>query len=201
MIDDFVSWDFTHSDDLWIYDKLILSTKLGYNCGARGMTVPKAGKYVVRPIVNFWGMGKGAKFMRFRKYTDNIKDGHFWCEAFEGRHLSIDYYKGKQVLCVEGFRNNINNLSRWNLWQKTNDKIPFPKILKTLKRKYEWVNVEMIDGKIIEVHLRYNPDFMNHNSDYVIPVWKGMKTDPPEGCKFIAEEDGNRIGFFICSKN
>ena len=36
MIDDDEVWDVAHTEDLWIFDKLILSKKLGYQCGPAG---------------------------------------------------------------------------------------------------------------------------------------------------------------------
>jgi hypothetical protein len=46
----------------------------------------------------------------------------------------------------------------------------------------------MIDDKIIEVHLRYNDDFANHDSNEIIPIWKENFYDSP--C-------GERIGFLL----
>ena len=50
------AWISCHKDDLWIFDKCILSTKLGYNCGPADMDVPEPGIYIVRPCVNLAGM-------------------------------------------------------------------------------------------------------------------------------------------------
>lgn len=191
-------WENIDSEDLWVYDKVILSKMLGYKCGLRGIDVPKSGKYIVRPISNLLGMGIGAKIININKSTENkVKDGFFWCEIFKGRHFSVDFYKKKQILCVEGFRKNEKNLKRWCLWKKIKKEIKFPSILNKLKGNYDWINVEMIENKIIEIQLRANPDFYGHNSDFVIPVWKGMSKKPPKNCKFISDKDDSRIGFFI----
>jgi len=50
-----------HQDDLWVYNKLILSRKLGYTCGPSGVPVPKSDFFIVRPCMNFMGMGRFAR--------------------------------------------------------------------------------------------------------------------------------------------
>ena len=97
-------WKNPKADDLWALDKLILSKKLGYNCGPAGIEVPKEGDYIVRPVLNVFGLGMGAKKMHLKKDTSHLPIGTFWCEWFEGRHFTVDYAKGKQVRCVEGFK-------------------------------------------------------------------------------------------------
>jgi hypothetical protein len=195
---DVTAWENAHQDDLWVFDKLILANKLGYECGARGRDVPEPGLYVVRPCVNLMGMGEGACVYFLTECTEHIPVGYFWSEIFKGRHLSVDYHNKKQVLCVQGHREDPLRLGRWSKWEKANDVIPFPKVLEKLKQDYEWINVEMIGDKIIEVHFRRNPDFANHNSPYIIPIWIDSIIKPPEGMKFIDDVAGERIGFYIC---
>ena len=54
-------WMNADPDDLWVFDKLILSKKLGYACGPVGTNVPKPDWYIVRPCVNAIGLGLGAQ--------------------------------------------------------------------------------------------------------------------------------------------
>lgn len=188
------AWINCDPNDLWIFDKLILAKRLGYTCGPKGVAVPSPGNYIVRPCVNVMGMGRGAHIRHIEGVTDHtLPDGTFWCEVFTGRHLSVDYHHGVQVLCVEGFRHS-TDIDKWERWEKVEDYIEYPTILKNLSGNYEWVNVEMIGGRIIEIHLRRNPDFMYHNENYVIPAYdrKEMK-----GHIFIDFPDHNRLGFFI----
>jgi hypothetical protein len=107
-------WDTIDPDDLWIYDKLILSRKLGYVCGPAGVAPLVTDRYIVRPCVNFRMMSLGAQFMQLGPDDhDKIHHGYFWCEVFKGRHLSFDYNYGKQVLAVEGFREDPSRLDRF----------------------------------------------------------------------------------------
>tara|TARA_B100001094_G_scaffold44591_1_gene39377 strand:- start:235 stop:891 length:657 start_codon:yes stop_codon:yes gene_type:complete len=187
-------WFLFHDEDLWFYDKLILSRRLGYTCGPVGEPVPNPGYYVVRPITNLLGMGRNTEITWITDSTDNFPPGHFWCEVFEGDHLSIDYHFGKQFICVKGTKNN-STLYKWDKWEKIDQIIPFPEILKTLKGNYEWINIEMIGGNLIEVHFRRNPNFFWGNT-YAIPVWdNNIKLKDNE--IFIECPSFHRKGFVI----
>lgn len=189
MWDDKDFWYTTDPDDLWLFDKLILSKKLGYSCGPAGVPPPNEGTYIVRPCVNYRMMGRGAQFMRLSDTDhDDVPDGYFWCEIFAGRHLSFDYHFGIQTLAVEGFREDEARLDRFCKWTKTNDVFVLPDVIANVASRYEWLNVEVIGNNIIEVHLRPNDDFANHNSNTIIPVWKDQ---------FYKSECGDRLGFML----
>lgn len=173
-------------DDLWIYDKFILAKKLFYNCGPAG-TTPTPGEYVIRPCVNFRMMSRGAT-ITYVDHESQVPDGYFWCEVFKGRHLSFDYKYGKQILAVEGFRNDPNKLDRFSRWKKVNDVFILPDIIQRVADKYMWLNVEVIGDKVIEVHLRYNDDFSNHDANEIIPIWKE---------DFYESKGGDRVGFLL----
>lgn len=188
-------WKTINPDYIWVMDKLILSKKLGYKCGPTGIDVTEPGYYIVRPCVNALGLGLGAKKVWLEKETMHLPYGYFWCEWFEGRHLSIDYKNKKQVLCVEGYKQK-DTFTKWDKWIKTNDELPFPNILKDLT-DIELINCEYIGDKLIEVHLRHNEDF-NDNITEFIPVWKGQDTTPPAGYTYRDYPDVHgRIGAFI----
>jgi len=188
-------WKTADADEIWVYDKLILSRKLGYKCGPAGIDVPEPGWYIVRPCVNVMGLGLGAKKMHLPQYTIDLDPGYFWCEWFEGRHLSIDYEYGEQVLCVEGFKKQ-ETFTHWDKWIKTNDQIPFPKVLEQFTNKAN-INCEFIGGKLIEVHFRSNPDFEQNIVEF-IPVWKNQSIEPPPGYRYIDYPDVHgRIGAFV----
>lgn len=199
---DDITWKQCDSEDLWIFDKLILSRKLGYICGPSGVLVPAPDYYIVRPITNIDGMGACAsiKWLTNNRLPldrdDQVMPGYFWCEVFTGRHLSVDYVHGDQVLCVEGIRTNNNPLYKWSKWERVDDFVPFPKILFELDFHHENINCEFIGGKLIEVHLRHNPDFQEGQL-HVIPVWEGESSNPPKGYIFKKSPDFNRLGFFI----
>lgn len=189
-------WKNIDPDDIWALDKLILSRKLGYTCGPIGLDVPKPAWYIVRPCVNMIGLGLGSQKVWLEKETTHLPLGYFWCEWFEGRHLSIDYHWGKQVLVVEGYKSN-NTFTKWDHWIKVSDRIKIPKIVSSLSKKHEWINCEFVGKKLIEVHFRHNEDF-DGDIIHFVPVWKGESTTAPEGYTYREYPDlHGRIGAFV----
>jgi hypothetical protein len=196
--EDLRSWETVDPDDLWIYDKLLLSTKLGYKCGPVGIPTRKEGWYIVRPCVNFDGMGLGAKIEYIVNETSHLPAGYFWCEIFKGRHLSVDYKYGRQFLCVEGIRESYpDDLTKWDKWVKTDDKLLIPDEIKPILLQYKYSNCEFIDGHLIETHLRRNPNFYWGNSEY-IPVYDDKNIKIPKGYRYISDNGSNiRVGALI----
>jgi hypothetical protein len=189
-------WKTIDANDIWVLDKLILSRKLGYTCGPVGLDVPMPNYYIVRPCVNMLGLGLGAQKVWIDKDTTTLPLGYFWCEWFEGKHLSVDYNNGLQKLCVEGIKEE-DTFTKWSEWKRVNDQVQCPIILNSIIPRYNWINCEFIDGNLIEVHLRHNEDF-DGDIQHFIPVWHGEDTTPPVGFKYRNYPDlHGRIGAFI----
>lgn len=186
-------WNQIHPSDLWVYNKLFLSRVLGYTCGPIGTTVPKPDFYIIRPSFNLLGMGRFARKEWLYKYTDHIHPAEFWCEIFEGHHLSVDFKNQKSELVVLGTRDEDDPYYKWKKWEKIDLKVRFPNILKDLKGNYEWINCEFIGEKLIEVHFRQNPDF-RYNNSVAIPVWDNEKV---ENMTYIEDVDYHRKGFWV----
>jgi hypothetical protein len=186
-------WKNIHPSDLWVYNKLFLSRVLEYTCGPVGTTVPQPDFYIVRPMVNLLGMGRFARNEWIEKHTDQFHPGEFWCEIFKGKHLSIDFHQQKAELVVVGTRDGNDPYYKWKKWEKIDQKVEFPEILKDLKGTYDWINCEFIGDKLIEVHFRRNPDFRYGNS-LAIPVWDDEKV---ENMRFVDDIDYYRKGFYI----
>jgi hypothetical protein len=124
-------WQTVNPDDIWVMDKLILSRKLGYNCGPVGQDVTNPGWYIVRPCVNMIGLGLGTQKVWLDETTMHLPIGHFWCEWFDGDHLSIDYYNKNQMLCVVGEKPD-TTFTKWTRWRREEIRKPFPKVLEQL---------------------------------------------------------------------
>ena len=63
--------------------------------------------------------------------------------------------------------------------------------------KYKYMNCEFIDGKLIEVHFRYNEDFEEDITEF-IPVWIGEEINPPPGFRYIKYPDVHgRVGAYV----
>lgn len=173
-------WGIVNPEDIWLLDKLILSRYLGYKCGPIGTDVPFPGHYIVRPTINALGMGISAQIFHIEKSTDHLLPGHFWCEVFEGRHLSLDFYLGSLKLAVEGVKYCEDDLVKWQKWIRVDFNYQLPDFLIPVSRRYRWINVELIGNKIVEVHFRANPDFWQDPekpASEVIPVWPDTDID------------------------
>ena len=186
-------WNQIHPSDLWVYNKLFLSRVLGYTCGPTGTTVPKPDFYIVRPSFNLLGMGRFSRKEWLYKYTDHIHPAEFWCEIFEGHHLSVDFKNKKSELVVLGTRDDDDPYYKWKKWEKIDLNVQFPQILDSLRGDYEYINCEFIGGRLIEVHFRQNPDF-RYNNTVAVPVWNDEKE---ENMTFIEDVDYYRKGFWV----
>ena len=186
-------WNHIHPLDLWVYNKLFLSRVLGYTCGPAGTTVPKSDFYIVRPSFNLLGMGRFARKEWIENNTEHLHPSEFWCEIFEGDHLSVDFYYQRAELVVLGTREDSDPYYKWKKWEKIDKIVDFPEILKNLNGEYDWINCEFIGGRLIEVHFRRNPDFRYGNS-VAIPVWGDKKE---KNMRFIEDSDYLRKGFYI----
>ena len=186
---------------LWIYDKLIVARRQNVRAAPAGIPVPVAGEYIVRPITNIRMMGVGAKRIWLDPHNEqDVPHGYFWSEVLTGPQVSVDYHWGQQQLTVQGFRNDPYRLDRFSHWCKVNIDLPLPSMLQGLQHTQEWINVEYIGHRVIEVHLRYNDDFANHDSDIIIPVWKDQDIPQPQGWSWYASAAGDRLGFWIKNK-
>lgn len=189
-------WEAIHPKDLWVYNKLFLSRRLGYLCGPPGVPVPKPGYYIVRPSFNLLGMSRFARIEWIENYTDHLHPAEFWCEIFEGEHVSVDFRNFSQVLTVKGERDPENPLYKWKRWSKIESKIGFPPILEELTGNYEWINCEFIGHRLIEAHFRQNPDF-RYNNNVAIPVWNDQDEGNFNNYEFVEDKDYLRKGFLI----
>ena len=93
--DDIEAWSL-YPQHRWLFNKLDVALRLGYDAAPVVVPVTQSGKYVVRPIYNLYGMGIWATVEELHPdllFSDHAvgKPGTFWCEYFEGDHLSVDY--------------------------------------------------------------------------------------------------------------
>lgn len=187
------AWRAVGDDDLWVFDKFIVARMSGHRCGSRGMPVPKTGWYCVRPVTNLEGMGHMARreWLEAGVAPMHLHPGEFWCEWFEGEHLSVDYRAKRPILAVRATRGASLHGEMWRFerWDRVGTAVPWPRVLNRLAGMYDTVNCEFIGGRLVEAHLRPNSDFA-YGNDYMIPVWRdGPKVEPQWHEKFIPDTD------------
>lgn len=127
--------------------------------------------------MNLIGMSAGAKVKWiFAGKTTQVEPGYFWCEYFEGTQISVDYrWEGKWVP-VSGWEATVDtdNLYMFKKWKRIKHlpDVSWSQLDELVKHNITNINIEFIDGKIIEVHLRHSPD---PQYDELIPVWQGSE--------------------------
>lgn len=200
ILDDAEAWIECHPGDHWLFDKLLFSASMGYLCGPSGVPVPEPGWYVVRPVTNPSGMGVGARLVQLESGDLSTPAGYFWCEWLQGEHLSVDYHHGLATRGCRGLRDPGAPLWRWSEWQSITEFPPRPALLDRLAGDYEWVNVEFIGGRPIEVHLRANPD---PRGERVRVHWADENVVLDAGTYISAYDDADgqlpvpRAGFYV----
>ena len=197
MIDeDFQAWE-KYPEYRWIFNKLDLALKLGYQAGPACVPFPPVQshyKAIVRPIYNLYGMGIGAKVCSFIPEIDNdfiihhgcIPPGYFWCEYFKGNHYSIDYkatsqpkgsaWKWNPFHTMIG-ENSEKNLTKFKSWTSIKSpQIQLPQFINKITG-VDYLNIEFIGDKIIEVHLRTGNDVLHNKKigTIAIPIWNDKK--------------------------
>ena len=197
------------------FNKLWLAEELGHLCGPAGINVPEKGYYIVRPIYNLVGMGAGATRQWLVPENNALSPGYFWCEEFRGKHYSIDYewYVDKPPFWrpIVSYRGLLEpfSLSKFTSWIKVDYSIPLSSMFYELSNVGK-INVECIDDKIIEIHLRPNPDPGDDITyDELVPIWqddynKSIPSFLEQGYKWVDsydDADGElrnpRVGFFV----
>ncbi len=191
----------------WVYNKFDLALKLGYDCGVDGETVSKDGVYIIRPIINFQGMSRDVYVERLKAgQIVNCDPDSFWCEKFQGDHISVDYIDGEFSYAVHGLKNSTGDFTEWTKISDKNYEYAFdgqsisvptlPKSVRAIAKKVKHFNAEFVDGHLIECHLRPNPDFRGHNFDRLRVVNVYGVCEPKDGETYLHRPDGFRKGFW-----
>jgi hypothetical protein len=181
--------------DRHLYNKLALSRILGYRCGTG--VIPCSGTWVVRPIINLEGMGLDAVIQHYEA-GDRIPEGMFYSEVFTGRHITIDYVREggvwMQTHTFEGF-NTPDNLIQFSRWTRVFYPYRLPILLQSVQANH--INIEIIGGKIIEVHLRGNSDPVMYEDFW--PIWSERQPRPKMSYVRIPDKEDHigRLGFYV----
>lgn len=127
---------------------------------------PNSYPVVSKPIINLYGMGLSSNIINTKKeFYNNWLSTNFWSEYLKGEHLSWDIIvrDGKIIyyVCFKGHKfNDKEKFGCFSYWELiTEEEIKLGDNIKSLIKKYLLnftgnLNIETIDNKIIEVHLR-----------------------------------------------
>jgi hypothetical protein len=146
----------------WVYDKLRICETQHLEHGPHGVT-PRAFPVFSKPIYNLRGMGVGGRVLRSRAdYDEAQTPGHLWMPLLSGAHVSTDVAVEDGV--PKWWRHTVGAPladGMFDYWTVVAE--PLPDLersagawLRGHLRGYSgFVNLETIDGTIIEAHLRF----------------------------------------------
>jgi len=151
----------------WIYHKTLLYDALGVKYGLyTGEKGDLPGKYpvVLKPIVNLHGLSLGASLAQD---DEDIAEapGFLWMPLAKGDHVSVDtmVHDGKitDIRAVKGDRHPVFGLfTKWEAYTVTPAiEERAGHVVRTLRIGEGKMNIEMIGGTIIEVHLRHSDEY------------------------------------------
>ena len=134
---------------------------------------------VILPVLKNYDISYDNEFIVNHGY---ISPGHFWCEYFEGTHYSIDYKRTDQPkgslwawepFCTMVGEKEENNLTKFTKWEVVNPpRLTLPRFICEID-DVEFLNIECIDDKIFEIHLRTGNDVLHRKpvGTEAIPIW------------------------------
>jgi len=155
-----------------IYNKLWIAESQNLPCGPMGI-YPEEYPIIFKPIINLYGMSRGFKIIKNEdEYQEYLDDGLFWMPYLSGDHYTIDLViiKGeiKHIACLKSFsyteEGTFNYHESMPEYELPIHIIEWVKLY--LKDYIGCANIELINNKIIEVHLRLNGDYYLYDDNF-----------------------------------
>ena len=195
---DYLTYDQLPESDRWIFNKLEICKRFGYNnYGPCGTPMPK-GEYCIRPIINLNGMAAGG-FWRHTVKKDGecfLKPGYVWTKWERGARSWVEYVNDNissaQIRVEWDEKTKLEKFAEqpWSQAQSLPDQ------LRNISR---YLMVERLGDVIIDIsprHLGEEPkssvinDYKNYEPSYVPPC-EGAVGTMPLYMKQRTNEDGS----------
>jgi hypothetical protein len=184
----------------WIYNKLAVALSQQLDAGPHG-TSPGRFPVFSKPIVNLKGMGIGGRVLHSPADCDRYYTaGHFWMTLLDGRHVSSDIAvadgEPRWWRHVTGKPAGEGTFDYWTVHAEPDAGIE--DYCGAWLRKYlagytGMVNLETIDGKIIEAHLR----FADQWPDLYGPGWVDAVVALYERGEWNFDDDDRSEGYSV----
>ena len=185
----------------WVYDKIAIAQSQGLQAGPHGVTPPFFPVFS-KPIVNLRGMGIGSQVLRDdAAYRRRVTPGHMWMPLLEGKHVSSDVAVADGAphwwRHVTGVPAGEGTFDLWTVHAAHDGAIETrcgDWIEKNLTGYTGMLNLETIDGTIIEAHLRFSdqwPDLYGEGWDaalvrfYQTRKWEFPDRDRRDGFSVV----------------
>jgi hypothetical protein len=146
----------------WIFDKLRVCASQGLECAPHGV-YPGAFPVFSKPITNLLGMGVGSRMLADREaYRRHMTPGHFWMTLLEGEHVSSDVAveegRARWWRHCRGTTAGGGTFDYWTIEAGARPQLEVSLagwIGRHLGCYTGMLNLETIDGRIIDAHLRF----------------------------------------------
>lgn len=198
--DDMESWR-CFPAQRWVFNKLLICETQGIEHGPHGIE-PQRYPVFSKPIYNLRGMGAGSRVIESRAdYFASQTAGHLWMQLFEGEHLSSDaaVIDGEAVWWrhARGDSAGGGTFDHWLVMGASRPGLEasLGAWLRSNLRGYTgMVNLETIDGAIIECHLRFTDQWPDL---YGGDAWVGAVVNLYASGHWRYEERDRRDGFSV----
>lgn len=163
-----------------VYNKLLLSQLQGLDCAPVGI-VPTEYPVIIKPIINLYGMSNGYQKINSREeYDKNENFGMFWQKYLDGTQYNIDIVmKDGKIIQYFSLESEPDSEGRFK-YHKYIDYILDSKVINfiedTLACYSGFVNIEVINNYIIEMHLRLNGDTFLYSKENIDDMVQFKKT-------------------------
>jgi len=147
----------------WVFNKLLICATQGLEHGPHG-TVPSRYPVFSKPIYNLKGMGAGTRVIHSAaEYAEFETPGHLWMTLLEGEHVSTDavVIDGNAMWWRHAF-GAAGDDGTFDYWKvAAESRADLERGLGAWLRQHlhgytGMVNLESIDSRIIECHLRFS---------------------------------------------
>ena len=170
IMNDIEAWT-KYRDYHHIYNKIWIAESQNILCGPMGL-YPEIYPIIFKPIINLFGMSRSFKIIKDKEeYNNNLQDGLFWMDYLSGNHYCIDIIllngEIKFYSCLQSFPYTEGTFN----YHESIPEYKLPEhiiiwIKKYFKNYTGCVNIELIDNKIIEAHLRLNGDYYLYDDNF-----------------------------------
>ncbi len=185
----------------YLYDKLRLALAQGLPAAPCGvdplaMGLPPEAELIVKPITNLAGMSLNVEFARANALPERA--GSFWCQRLRGEQSSTDclvrngetLWQGHTLASPERDR---ERPLYWRLGADLREREPVVAafVIRFLHGYTGMCNLEMIDGRVIEAHLRGSNGFFDRYPAGFVAAWAELADHgtwqglPPLGRGFV----------------
>jgi len=184
----------------WVYDKIAVALSQGLDAGPHGTPPPRFPVFS-KPITNLKGMGVGSRVIDSpQEYAVAYTPGHMWMPLLEGRHVSSDVAVVAGEPCwwrhVTGCPAPGGTFDHWIVHAEPDPVIEAhcgAWIRRNLSGYTGMLNLETIDGSIIEVHLRFSDQW----PDLYGAGWVAALIDLYERHSWVYSDRDRRDGYSV----